>query len=118
MKTKTSLVKPKNVLKASLKISALVEKISDEFGKVDLEKLKTDPNTIEYIGNLVISEFGKKINVKEKVIEIIKKVIPLTEQEIESIERIFDYLEKEGKILGPTVKRQAYNWIKNFLAKK
>ena len=118
MKTKTSLVKPKNVLKASLKISALVEKVSQEFGKVDLESLKTDPNIIEYVGKLIVSEFGKKINVKERVIEIIAKVIPLTEQEIEAIGRIYDYLEQEGKIVAPTVKLQAYNWAKNFLAKK
>lgn len=118
MRDKTFLVKPKNVLKTSLKVAGVIARVSEDLEKVDIEKLKTDPNTIEYIGQLLASEFGKKFDIKSTLIQIIKKVTPLTQQEIEAIERIYDYLETEGKIVGPSVKKQAWNWAKNFLGKK
>jgi hypothetical protein len=99
----TEIVAPKRELKKRLKIAKIVNAISKvlkELPQTDLNEMKTNPELIKYVCNLVENTIKKKYTTDKKsiVLQILTSVISITEPDKKIVSDTIEFLHKNGDI--------------------
>jgi hypothetical protein len=103
----TKLVKPKNALQVAVRCTKIVELLKEELKEIDWNKSKYEPSIIEYVCNLVECEFHKKkpnekkVDKKNVVLDVIAKLVGLTDSDKQIIAQIIEHLHSTGRITLP-----------------
>lgn len=125
VKSSSALVKPKNLLKTLRRTGDVIQLVLDTLKDIpEIEKQKFNPDLILYICRVVENSYDKKsladqkINKKEMVFSIVKKLYPsLTEVEKQTIDQIIEHLHSSGRIKKVGIIKVVYAFLKNVLYK-
>ena len=127
VKLSVSMVKPKNLLQAIKSTTDLETYILDSLKGIELTSHKFNPDLILYICNVVENWFYKykksvadeKINKKDIVIKIIKKLIPsINSIDEQSIIQIIEHLHSSKKIKVISLLKWSARLLCDLLQKK
>ena len=120
-----TLIVPQRELKKRLKKQKIVNSIVDilkELQPQELVEIKTNPELVLYVCNLVENSFNKckKRGIDKKIIvlDIINKVTPLTEPEKKIIGDSIQFLHSKGDIKLITIVEKIIFHGKNLFLKK
>lgn len=125
VKSSVELVKPKNLLKNLKRTGDIIQVILDTLKDLpDLEKQKYNPDLILYICRVVENSYDKKsladekINKKEMVFNILKKLYPsLNDNDKLVIEGIIEHLHSSGRIKKVNILKLMFATLKKFFLK-
>lgn len=117
------LVTPKRQLKVKVKIAKLVTNLKIEFAELsptELNELKSNPELIKYVCNLVETKIKKSDNCNKKdiVINIVSKLITITEPDKKGIGEIIEFLHSNRDIKANTFLRYIGKYIYQLVKKK
>ena len=125
VKSSVELVKPKNLLKNLKRTGDIIQVILDTLKDLpDLEKQKYNPDLILYICRVVENSYDKKsladekINKKEMVFSILKKLYPsLNDNDKLVIDGIIEHLHSSGRIKKVNILKLIFATLKKFFLK-
>ncbi len=125
VKSSVELVKPKNLLKNLKRTGDIIQVILDTLKDLpDLEKQKYNPDLILYICRVVENSYDKKsladekINKKEMVFSILKKLYPsLNDNDKLVIDGIIEHLHSSGRIKRVNLLKLVFATLKKFFLK-
>lgn len=107
----SDFVVPKREIKIRLKVAKVVDAIVKALGelpKPDLDEMRTNPELIKYVCNLVENAIKKKYKPDKKsiVLQMLQRLLPnLSEPEKAQIKNVIDFLHLNGDI-------EKVKWIK------
>lgn len=117
------LVAPKRHLKVKVKIAKLANDLKAEFADLspqELAELKSSPELIKYVCNLVEVKIKKEYhcNKKEIAVNIISKLVSLTEPEKKAVGETIEFLHGNGDIKPNTLMRYLGKYLWHVVKKK
>ncbi len=117
------IIKPKNKLKALLKLGDISKKIIEKIQAIpNYQELKHDLETLLYICSLVENEIkqnkSKSINKKEVVIDIFQKIFNLKSEEIIILGKHIEFLHINELIKRVSDCEKASSYIYNWCLRK
>jgi hypothetical protein len=117
------IIKPKNKLKALLKLGDISKKIIEKIQAIpNYQELKHDLETLLYICTLVENEIkqnkSKSINKKDVVLEIIQKCFNSTPEELNIVGKHIEFLHINELIKKITDCEKATNIVYNWCLRK
>lgn len=126
VKTSVTIVKPKNLLKTLKRSGDIIQFVVDTLKDTpEIEKQKHNPDLILYICKVVENAFKKKtisdnkINKKDTVIQIIKRLIPsITEADKVIIDTIIEHLHSSGRINKVNILKYGLAYLSKFFLKQ